>query len=176
VTRALWKWVGIGAAVLLLFAWAQSCSDAKRQAALDRAARMQAQAAGWYKLYEQQQAHVDTVVQTLRQRDTVLIQRVAARDTIQVPVECEEIFAQDTALIDSLVTQSEGWRSAYEEQLAATVRLRGAYMTLDSAYQTVRKVAVSHSWLPKPKLRPGAFAGVCLGGQMCLGVGMTLSF
>jgi len=106
-------------------------------------------------------------------------ERVERVRDVAVPDTCAPFVVPRDAIIDTLVIVVESWRTAFDEQIKAGVALRSSNLTLRSAVDSLEAVLRDRPgsrspWVPKLGL--GAFTGICVGGQPCLGAGVTLSW
>jgi hypothetical protein len=121
----------------------------------------------------------DSFAEIAAQVDTVIEERVRIVRAEPVPEPCVEIVAERDEVIDSLVEHVDRWRQAYQHEHGAYVSLFEAYAIARSAADTLRSVLAA---MPRPRSRllpqlgVGPFAGICAGGQPCIGVGIQLNW
>jgi hypothetical protein len=112
--------------------------------------------------------------------DTIVRERVrVVRDTVVIPDTCFVYVAQRDSLIDDLLGITDTLTLAFAEQKRAYVVLQGAYRSTQTAADSLRNVLEDYpSPLPwfVPSLEAGVFAGICLDGQPCTGVGVGLTW
>jgi hypothetical protein len=146
------------------------------------AIRMRAQARGWYAIAASMQRQVDTQYVTItktitveqKKTDTVLqVLREQRPECADVVDTCEERIAVERGKLSSL----EGLFQK-EKQVADLYR-----RSADTALSAIDKALKGQSFgyrLFHPELRPGVFAGACIGTEgvwkPCVGGGLTLSW
>lgn len=169
-------------AMIFLVAGMATCSadraDRKTAALVQEAARLKGQAEGWYTLYVEHQAKVDTQVVVQRQTDVRVEQILVEVRGEPVPEGCEEIVEKHRMALDTLEISRNGWERTFAAQQAATARLRGAYATLDTAHVRLQE-AYQRALYPPRRLQidfPVVSAGLCTTGQPCALVGATLRY
>jgi hypothetical protein len=123
-----------------------------------------------------------------RTRDAVTTRRIVEVRAEPLPPSCDSacqrLVATRDTIIDSLTTQRDGWRRAFESQAAATARLAAAYnqqvQATDSLSRAVKLLEPQRrdlfGRLLHPEVRPVVFAGLCVDGRPCAGVGVALAF
>lgn len=153
-------------------------ADKKAAALAQESARLKGQAEGWYTLYVEHQAKVDTQVVVQRQTD-VRVERILVEVRGEpVPEGCEEVVEKHRMALDTLEVSRNGWQRTFEEQQAATARLRGSYAKLDTAHVRLQE-AYQRALYPPRRLQidfPVVSAGLCTTGQPCALVGATLRY
>ena len=81
------------------------------------------------------------------------------------------VVSRDSIIAD-LRNESDGWRSAFESQRAAYVKLEGALALAESSRDSLAAVLAdrpgARPWY-LPRVGVGPFAGVCSNGQACVG-------
>lgn len=95
----------------------------------------------------------------------------------EFPAETPSDTARDT-LIDDLQAESDGWKTAYEEEAEANISLWKALdlatASTDSLSAVLNDRPGKRPWYI-PRLGIGPFVGACTGGP-CAGVGVGLSW
>ena len=122
---------------------------------------------------------------TLVRRDTVLQERVRTVLAEPVPDTCKKVVAsRDTIILDQQ-DQIARWRGVSDRQLAATDSLqrfvinplRESNDSLKTAVTLLRPRRFDFiGRLFHPEIKPAAFAGVCINGSPCVGVGVAITF
>lgn len=180
------------AVLLLVLAGIHSCQSERRIAE----ARRTVQAADSLRIVaESEKAAALALADSLRkwavvqrERDVVVDRRVVEVRAEPLPdscdTACKRLVATRDTIIDSLTTQRDGWRRAFERQAAATARLAAAYDLQSQANDSLQR-AVKLLEPPRrdlfgrllhPEVRPAIFAGLCADGRPCAGVGVALAF
>ena len=109
-------------------------------------------------------------------RDTVLRERIRVVMAEPVPPDCSTYTAPRDSLIRDLQLQANQWRAAYETQREAQTSLYTAYVRARAAADSLsitlaNAPRVRSLWVPRPSL----FAGLCVDGRPCAGVGLAWS-
>jgi len=113
------------------------------------------------------------------QRGRLAQQRVVEIRERAVPDTCLSYTTPRDEVIDTLLVSVDRWGAAWGEGVAARVALTSANLSLrlvaDSMSAVLRDRPGGRSaWVPTVGL--GLFTGLCVGGDPCAGVGVTLSW
>jgi len=184
-----WPWVVVGFVFLALAGifwgyretvWRERIADEQAHAETARitANRVVAE-------YRDKMASLQPVIVERIKRDTLVIRAVTNLPASPAPI-CDSAIAIRDTVISELATSVTEWKDLMKQQQEASARLLVAADSLRNAETSalhkqidLYKNPPGSSFLGrlfKPEIRPGAFAGYCVNGVPCAGVGLTLSW
>ena len=184
-----WPWVVVGFVFLALAGvfwgyretvWRERIADEAAHAA---AAQSSAQAV--IADYKERIRTLQPVIVERIKKDTIVIRSVTNLPPSPAPV-CDSAIAVRDTVISQLATSVTEWRDLMRRQQEASANL---LVAADSIHGVERaalykqidlyKNPPGKSFLGrlfKPEIRPGGFAGYCVNGKPCAGVGLTISW
>jgi uncharacterized coiled-coil protein SlyX len=184
-----WAWAVIGFVVLAIVGvfwgwresvWRDRISDEKAHAASADAQRVAVVAE-----YKDKMARLQPVILTRIKTDTLVLRRVTNLPASPAPI-CDSAIAVRDTVIAQLSTSVTEWRSLMQQQQDASARVLAGTDSLHNVQvDALHKQIDLYAHPPgksligrilHPKVKPGAFAGVCTDGKPCAGLGVTVSF
>lgn len=125
------------------------------------------------------ESKTDTVRIIITKQDSVIREAEAAVDTTPVPAGCEVAVGVRDRLISECQLQVANVKEALGLQTEAAAKLRAAAAKSAERADSLASVLADRpkpkpSWLPD--VGAGPFAGICMNGQLCYGLGVQLSW
>lgn len=146
---------------------------------LNDAKAWEARAGVFRQLAEQHEARAEAIDSKATERVRVVRERVVEVREVEVPAIAQPFVAVRDSIIDELLVVVDEKDEAIEEYVSVVDFLRRESASFEVRGDSLEAVLIDRPgprkwWMPQTGV--GGFVGMCSGGGVCSGVGLTLSW
>lgn len=153
--------------------------ETRVESALEDARTAEAQAEVFGHLAEVHEARATAFAASAAEQAQVVRERVVEVREVEVPAPCVSLVAVRDTIIDTSIVVVDRQAEAIVEYVAVAEFLRQRSMLFQMRGDSLEAVLIDRPgpkawWMPETGV--GGFVGVCAGGGVCSGVGITFSW